>query len=248
MKVKKIVFVALALFLLSSSFIVASDNVSSFLFKGKLFQNNKELTLKQDMYSINGSIYVPIRAITESMNGQISYDKDNQIVYVEQAISSNKKSEINKKVHNDSFTLQVFSSKEEYSYGDPIEIWARLSNHTNQTINIAHGEPLIEYSITDEDGFTSKPIYGFPLYFSTFHSGDELNSSLKLNDFLYYNIHKQFIEINSIDVHHFLNNSVRPSLLPQGNYVINVSSKYSNEDTIDANYETLELSIPLVIN
>lgn len=248
MRVKKIIFIALALFLLSTSFIVASDNVSSFLFKGKLFLNNKELTIKQDLYSINGSIYVPIRAITENMYGQISYDKDNQAVYVEQTLSVDKKSEVNKKVHNESFTLQVFSSKEEYSYGEPIEIWARLSNHTNQTINIAHGVPLIEYSITDEEGFTNKPNYGFPLSLTTFHSEDELNSSLKLNDFLSYNIHKQVMEINSIDVHNFLNNTIRPSLLPQGNYVINVSSRYKNEDIIDADYEKLELSIPLVIN
>lgn len=246
MKLKKTIIVAITLFLLSSSFLVASDNVTSYLFKGELFINNEIVDLKQDLYSINGSVYVPVRALAEKMKGYISYDKSNQSVHIEQANASDKKSTVNETTKNDQFTLSAFSSKSTFQHGDQIEIWSRLVNYTEHPVNILHGVSLIEYHITDDDGFTSKEIYGLPLLSSTFQAGDELNSNIKQNAFLTYNLNKIGFD-NRDDLYAFNNESARPSVLPRGNYIITVTAQYTIDGNDSNKVKTLEVAIPLII-
>lgn len=246
MKLKKTIIIAITLFLLSSSFLVASDNVTSYLFKGKLFINNEIVNLKQDIFSINGSVYVPVRALVEKMRGNISYDKSNQTVHIEQANSLDKKSTVNKTIKNDQFTLSAFSSKSTFKYGDQIELWSRITNHTEHSINILHGESLIEYSITDVNGFTSKENYGLALLPSSYQSGDELHSNIKQNSFLTYNLNKIGLD-NKDDIYSFYNESARPSVLPRGDYIITVTAKYTIDGDDTHKIKTLEVAIPLTI-
>lgn len=248
MKHKKtfIAIFTLALFLLSSSILAASDTISAYLFKGKLIINNQIVNLKQNMVSINGSVYVPIRALSESLKGHVSYDKNTQTIYVEQLPPSAKKSSLNAKAENDRFTLHAFSSQSTYKYGDPLEIWARLSNVADETVNIFHGESLIRYHITDEAGFTSSLIYGFSLLSSSFHAGDELTASISQNDLLMYNLNKHnAFETDS--VHTYLHETARPSILPQGKYIISVKVEYSTNGETMQPAEKLEVSLPITI-
>lgn len=246
MKFKKTFIIAFAvtLFVCSSSLIAASDTVRSYLFKGKLVINNQIVDLKQDIFNINGSVYVPIRAFTESMRGHVSYNKNDQTIYVEHSRTTTKKSTVNDKKADDTFTLHAFSSQSEYTYGDPIEVWARLSNDTDDTVNLSHRPSLIKYYITDEDGVTSSILDGMELVYSTFQAGDELNSILEHNDLLAYNLHKIGLDKKD-DVQAFLKNAERPSMLPRGKYTITVKAEY----TIDGEEQgrTLEVSLPISI-
>jgi len=246
MKFKKILIIAfaVALFVCSASLIAASDTVRSYLFKGKLVINNQVVDLKQEVYNINGSVYVPIRSFAESMRGHVGYDKNDQTIYVEHSNSTNKKSTVNDKKTDDMFTLHAFSSQSEYIYGDPIEVWTRISNDTENAVNISHGPSLIKYSITDEDGLTSSILDGMALEYSTFQSGDELNKSLGHYDLLVYNLDKIGID-NKDDVQAYLKNAERPSMLPRGEYTITVKAEYTIEGEVEK--RTLEVSIPISI-
>lgn len=245
-KLKKWIIVLSALMIVSASATAASDTINRFLFKGKLVINNKLASLNQDIYSIDGSVYVPIRALTESMKGYISYDASDQTIYVEQQQASNKKSVLNDKIEDDSFALHIFSSKKEYEYGEPIEVWARLSNHTEQTLDISHGVSLIEFTITDEEGFASVALNG-ELYFSTFQAGDEFNSTLKQQEFLIYNLTKSGMLEKEEDLRAYLNKAVRPSVLPKGNYTITAKTKYWFDSEAVDQAKTLEVSIPVSV-
>ncbi|MCM3634116.1 stalk domain-containing protein [Paenibacillus camelliae] len=250
MKQKRIILIAIAiiLFLCSSTMLAASDKISAYLFKGKLVVNNQMVDLKQDVFNINGSVYVPLRAFTDQLRGHVSYNKDEQTIYVEQSTTTTKKSTVNAKDSDNIFTLHAFASKSEYEYGEPIEIWARLSNDTDRVVNIWHGPLLINYYITDEDGFTSHVLAGLALESSTFQAGDELNKSLGRNDFLVYHLNKIGFD-NIDDVNAYLNNADRPSMLPPGEYTITVKAEYKLDDEVEAGaqWHTLEASIPLTI-
>lgn len=244
-KLKKWIIVLSALMIVSASATAASDTISRFLFKGNLVINNKLVSLNQDIYSIDGSVYVPIRALTESMKGYISYDASDQTIYVEQQQVSNKKSVQNDKDEDDSFALHIFSSKKEYEYGEPIEVWARLSNHTEQTLELSHGS-LIEFTITDEEGFSSAVLTG-ELYFSTFQAGDEFNSTLKQQELLVYNLNKSGLLEKEEDLRAYLNKAARPSVLPKGNYTITAKTKYWFDSEAVDQAKTLEVSIPVIV-
>lgn len=172
------------------SMLTAASPLGSYLFKGTLVLNNNVVVLKQSLYKINGTIYVPLRAFTEQLKGNIAYDKQTETVYIEQQLLSNKKSTINKKSENESFTLHSFSTKDTYKYGEPIEIWSRLTNHSNETIDIEHGEALIDFIITDEQGFTSTLTHGLALSSSSFQAGDEWLTYLKPAHFIAYNFNR----------------------------------------------------------
>lgn len=244
---KKCIIVLSALMIVSASATAASDTINRFLFKGKLVINNKLASLNQDIYSIDGSVYVPIRALTESMKGYISYDASDQTIYVEQQQASNKKSVLNDKIEDDSFALHIFSSKAEYEYGEPIEVWARLSNHTEQTHDISHGVSLIEFTITDEEGFASVALTGLAMDSSTFQAGDEFNSNLKQNELLIYNLNKNGLLEKEEDLRAYLNKEVRPSVLPKGNYTITAKTKYWFDSEAVDQAKTLEVSIPVSV-
>ncbi|MFC6334805.1 stalk domain-containing protein [Paenibacillus septentrionalis] len=248
MKFKKTIIVTLFLFLLSTSILGASDNIVSYLFKGKLVINNEIVDLKKEIFNINGSVYVPLRALAEETHGFISYDHNDQTIYVEQTNTSTKKSTINEQDKNDVFTLAAFSSKQTYSYGEPVEIWARLSNHSEQTLNLSHGFALIEYTITDEEGFSSKDNFGLALYLSSFEPGDELHSNLSQRSLFTYNLNKYGLNDNK-DIHAYLNETLRPSVLPRGNYEVKIRAEYWIGDGDNANKqaESLEVSLPLII-
>lgn len=245
MKIKRMIIVAISLFILSSTVIAASDHISTYLFKGKLIINNKVVSLKQDILNINGSVYVPIRALAESMKGHVSYDKNTQTIYLEQSSPSDRKSTVNEKIEDEFFSLSAFSTKSTYEYGERIEIWSHINNHTEHSVNIFHGASLLEYYITDEDGFTSQLNYGLPLESSTFASGDELNSSLNQNNFLVYNLNKN--ELYDADqMKTYINEAARPYTLPRANYTISVKAQYWMNET-DKDKKILEVSIPIKI-
>lgn len=245
MKLKRTIFVALSTFLLTTTVLAASDQITISLFKGKIVFNNKIVNLKQDVFNINGKVYVPIRAFAESMKGHVSYDKNNQTIYVDQSSPSDKKSTVNEKVKDDTFTLSAFATKATYTYGEPIELWSRISNHTEHTVNILHGASLLEYYITDEDGFTSDMIYDYNLDSSIFASGDEFNSSLNHNNFLVYNLNKNGI-LEKDQLQSYINETARPYNLPKGAYTITVKAQYWMDET-SKDKKTLKVSIPIKI-
>lgn len=246
-KVKALLVAAAVLLLMSATAHAAGQAIKAALFKSSIYVNNqlKEWGEDTPLLNYNNRVYVPLRAFATILGDAVGYDAKSKTVYVDQPNSWPVQSKLHSATEEEGLEIKILSEKAVYAYGEPIRIWARLSNASNQEITLYHGSPLVGFNIKDKDGFESNQWYALDLHTSKFKPGDEYSSILSPRQFLAYNSYKQGI----YDFDRYSDKTARPAALPKGEYTIEAVADYSlSKEINDDTKRKLKASIQITVN
>lgn len=237
---RKVILSFLVLFLSTFSFTIsfAENSLQVSLFGGDVFLNGNKLNFTGTEYSTlnyDGHIYVPLRSLSETLQGTVSYNEKENVVNINvRGGKDSYKSETSSANSDDFFKLSIHSEKEVYQYGQDINIWSTLAYTGKEEKRIAHSSDLLAYTLTDEHGNMYDPGETLSLLKSTFKENDVYTSSLQwiilfgYND-LYSESHRE-----------------SKTLLKRGTYTVTVRTTYSDTDDIKTNYK-LQTSIKIIV-
>lgn len=238
---------AAVLLLVSTTAHAAGQAIKAALFQSKIIVNNKlkELSSETTLLNYNNRVYVPLRAFASILGSAVGYDADNKTIFVDQPNSWPVKSELHGATEKEGLEIKILSEKAVYAYGEPIRIWARLSNASAQEITLYLASPLVGFNIKDKDGFESNQWYALDLHTSKFKPGDEYSSILSPRQFLAYNAYKQGI----YDFDQYSDKTARPAALPKGEYTIEAVADYSlSREKNDSARRSLKASVKITVN
>ncbi|CAG7652119.1 copper amine oxidase N-terminal domain-containing protein [Paenibacillus allorhizosphaerae] len=244
---KKLALSFLFMFLLSFSFIIsyAEDGLKVSLFDGDIFLNGNKLKSDSEYNTLlyNGHIYVPLRNLSEILQGTVSYyEKDNVADINIRGGKNSYKSEISSAKSDDFFKLSIHSEKEVYGYGQDINIWGILAYTGKEEKTIAHSgsDPLIIYSLTDELGYTYDPGRNLSLAKTNYKENDVYYCELPWINIFGYNYFEPNSNKNSVL------SSESKALLKRGTYTVTAQIKYSDPKGLKTEYN-LKTSIKIKI-
>jgi hypothetical protein len=217
LKLVTIIVAAAALLTGASSTIVPKAVLSD----AKLHINGLKFSVQDPVLNVFNRIYVPLRAVAENLGNDVTYSEHDKAVYIR--TPSNPISTLNSVVDDNEsgFRLGLYSAKSQYTEGEDIRIWTRLTNISGDDITISHGGGLLYYSITDFDGFTEVMSPTLQLAFTNFGNHDEFTSELS----------EAFLTVFSLKKAGVTELHEAPEIvnLPVGTYTIKAISEFGDE-------------------
>lgn len=244
---RKLVLLCLMLFMIGST-VSATNEWTLTPFKGKLIWNGVELPRDQDMPYLhnNGTVYIPIRSLSETSAGIASYDAGTKSIYFDTFGSSISQvsSAIYKQAANEHVTLRINSDQDIYQSGEPLSIWATLESNSSSTLDLSYTLPLMKFYIEDQDGMTVTAPYAPKPQTRSFKPDEQ---TIQLWDgslaYQYARAQSELLEESSP--------LFRPLHLPPGHYIIGVESQYmiakNDNANLNADMTEISVSIPIVI-
>ncbi|GGA18163.1 hypothetical protein GCM10008018_72690 [Paenibacillus marchantiophytorum] len=237
---RKVILSFLVLFLSTFSFTIsfAENSLQVSLFGGDVVLNGNKLNFAGTEYSTlnyNGHIYVPLRSLSETLQGTVSYNEQENVANINvRGGKDSYKSETSSANSDDFFKLSIHSEKEVYPYGQDMNIWSALTYTGKEEKRIAHSHDLFVYTLMDEHGNTYDPGETLALLKSTFKENDVYISSLQWIIFFGYN-----------DLY---SESLRESKthLKRGTYTVTVRTTYADPEDIKTNHK-LQTSIKIKV-
>ncbi|MFD0671093.1 stalk domain-containing protein [Cohnella sp. GCM10027633] len=246
---KKTALAALLFVLCTATTAEASeDAIRAEIFKdARLIVNNVPVQAREGdppVLNVEGRTYVPLRKISEYLGGVASYDPADRSVYVDNVPHPPSGiPEVKAAASNEEFTIRLFSQKSVYAEGEPISVWARLTREKDEPITVYHGTALALIHLKDEDGFSDVTLAGLSLETSTFNKNDEYNISLHPLAIFSYKAYKM-----GGDWEEYMNNGIRPTVLPKGIYSITADAYYSlDKKFVAESTRDLQASIEITV-
>lgn len=239
---KRKFYIILTVFTISTVVLLNSNNlqamgsfVKAVLFNSNIIIDNKLITVEQNsppILNYNNRVYVPLRFIGNYMNANASYDSETKNLYIDKNHGFYSKSKENKTVYQKDFELRLSTEKTKYSYGEPLKIWSTLIYRGDTATKIIHGGQELSYSITDEEGYTESETITLKKVTETVTPDSDILYLYPSTLSEMYLMNKNKVE----DPYKYLDNTLRPSMLPKGTYKIRVSTHFdidSKADQID---------------
>ncbi|WP_438447647.1 stalk domain-containing protein [Gorillibacterium sp. sgz5001074] len=254
MKRKGMLLGAVLLLLLSGQAHAAYKAVEATVLEATLYVNKKMVQMydydrdwstKKELPVLmyQDRTYVPLRKLAEKMGAVVGYDPETQEVRIDQPSYLPVKSAASRSDVNEDFKLTLYTAKLEYAIGEPIQIWSRVSNETEQEKKVFHSFSMVYYSITDENGLLSPPMELFSLETSAFQPGDEYRTQLLPEDLYQYNLNRL-----GPGAMKKLDQSPQPAQLPKGKYTVTAMAGYSTDNrNLDGTQHKLSASIDITV-
>ncbi|XOK61985.1 stalk domain-containing protein [Paenibacillus elgii] len=209
----------------AASAVSSSDFIQARLFPGSIYFNNQPANKQNGAFetlNYNGSVYVPLRYITENMGGRVHYDEAKKDIYIDHRVNNLTKAKISVSKQADNFMLNLHSEKETYKSNEIIHLWSSLVYLGEEEITVGHGNPIILFSVRDEEGISSDEYIETVLIRDQLKKNNEYKATLPLNVIESYNYNKK----GRPEIKKFLEKE-RPWLLSPGKYTIGVTADFS---------------------
>ncbi|WP_339369778.1 stalk domain-containing protein [Paenibacillus elgii] len=209
----------------AASAVSSSDLIQAHLFPRSIYFNNQHANKQSGAFELlnyNGSVYVPLRYMAENMGGKVHYDEANQDIYIDRRVNNLTKAEISVSKQADNFMLNLHSEKEAYKSNEIIHLWSSLVYLGEEEITVGHGNPIILFSVRDEEGISSDEYIETVLIRDQLKKNNEYKATLPLNVIESYNYNKK----GRPDIKKFLEKERSWQLSP-GKYTVRVTADFS---------------------
>jgi hypothetical protein len=180
--------------------------------------NKTPMHLGGPLLNYDGKAYAPVKALVESMGGQVSYQEKERNIEIVFPTPRSKKSEVSSVKKQGDFTLLLHSSKKTYAHDEPLDIWGTFMYSGEQEVTIGHGAPILRFYITDADGHASGDFTEDFLKKEPIGNNTVFTSSLSWNPLINLNYMKSGIS----DLNNFHAAYPEPWLLDQGVYTVGI--------------------------
>lgn len=203
-------------FSITSAAIAAdTSKIEALILKSKYLFNGNERS--QTSLNLDGTIYAPIRFISDNTGSIIYYDDDNQTINVNYPSLNTVKSELNSNSEDDKFILSLYSEKNTFKQSEYVNVWASLRFKGETSIHLTHNDQIISFYIIDEKGNRAELGNNFMIKTSVINKGDEFKRTFPSGVIQNYNVffHKASNGTEAIS-----------KTLPLGQYKIGVTASY----------------------
>ncbi|RTE06465.1 stalk domain-containing protein [Paenibacillus whitsoniae] len=199
--------------------------VSPFLVR---FTVNQQEVMLPEAYTVlnqEGSTYVPLRFVAEAMEGQVSYNEEERRISIAYASDREMKMTHAAEAHQGDVQLTLRSAWQTYRSSEQMVIQSEVLYTGDRPLKIKHGNPLVVYTIRDEDGKSLST--GVQQALIT----DELSPNTTFTSRLPLALLSEFNSYRSADAWKLeMLQKDRPWLLPAGRYVIEATAAFTVND------------------
>ncbi|MDF2660341.1 MAG: copper amine oxidase [Paenibacillus sp.] len=242
MKKGSIPFLFLALFIIALPHPALTSNrveITLLPFNLTASPNKAPLPLDGPLLNYDGKAYAPVRALVESMGGQVSYQENERNIEILPPMPRSKKSAVSSIKKQGDFTLFLHSGKQTYASDETLDIWGTFMYSGEQEVTIGHGAPILMFYITDAEGNMSGDSTQDFLKEEPMGTNTVFTSSLSWNVLMNMNFMKSGVS----DFHTFHAANPEPWLLDQGEYTVGIVFR----NLIDGELVTMETKIGIEV-
>lgn len=228
MKKNKILFVTMLVLILSlfPASAYSTNEILAILFPAHVQINHQPHT---EMLVLNykDRTYVPLRTFAEQMGGIVTYDAPNRQINVAYNNDQEQISEIQSSITDGDFTLALYSNHKTLDQGqDDLHVWGTLTYHGQDPITIGHGNPVLGYTIEDQQGNIAGTITLASRKNQVLQKNSTITSVMPISLRVDFNQFKG----NGSTPEQWIKDHPRPWLLDPGSYAIGVQCDVSVED------------------
>lgn len=142
-------------------------------------------------------------------------------ITIDHRINRLTKAEISVSKQADNFLLNLHSEKETYKSNEIVNLWSSLVYLGDEEVTVGHGNPIILFSVRDEEGLSSDEFVESVLIRDQVKKSNEYKVTLPVNIVESYNYNKK----GRSGIKEFLQKE-RPWLLPPGKYTITATAEF----------------------